>query len=94
MESNLAQGKTENEYILFHVSGNCLWFSSLFGTEKNAFANSVGAYYVPETLLLCSSKDTAFDIAAVTRVLLGWDCGSLQSFFRTHPVPSGVKLET
>lgn len=37
---------------------NCFLSSLLVIIEKNTFAKSITAYYVPETLLICSSKDS------------------------------------
>ena len=39
--------------------------SLLTGIEKNTFAKSIALYHVPEVVLICSDKDTAFGMAAV-----------------------------
>lgn len=47
---------------------SCLWWYSWTGTEKKAFARSIGAYHVSEDVFICSSKDTISGIAVVTGV--------------------------
>lgn len=55
---NTALRKTENVYYcLSHVNVDCFWFSFLIEMENSALAISMAMYYVPETMLMWSSKD-------------------------------------